>query len=242
MNMKTLLAYLGLVSFTLFIGCTKEAPSPEVNNHAAPAAGAVNPTTPEGSHPAPSAPVAGAPGAPAVPVPAAPTSGAPAAKPAAPPIVVRLPYNITPTEKQKGELEKIQKKYGEQLETARVAVANALTEEQKKARIEAGAKARVAGKTGKDLVDAINNAAKITPDQQKKLMAAQQDLAKVSQEMNKEMMALLTPEQREELKKKAEELRKNNPSPGKPVNAGKPGAKPPTKKAATGKPGVKPKF
>lgn len=235
--MKTLLAHLGLLSLTFFVGCTKETPPPAVTEQAAPAPGA-----PGAINPVPGTPGAPVAGAPAVAVPVAPNSGTPAARPATPPIVVRLPYNLTPTEKQKGELEKIQKKYGEQMETARSAVANALTDEQKKARMEAATKARAAGKTGKDLVDAINNAGKVTPEQQKKLMAAQQELAKVSQEMNKEMMALLTPEQKEEMRKKAEELRKNNPQAGKPVNAAKPGTKPPVKKAATGKAGVKPKF
>ncbi len=192
MKTQTLLTQLVLIPLVFFISCTKEAPpAPAINTQGAPSAGAVPPP--------------GAPGA------INPVAGGPVTPPP-PQMMVRLPYNIAPTDKQKVELEKIQKKYGDKLEAARKGVANSISDEQKRARMEAGMKARAAGKTGKDLVDAINNAAKLSPEQQKKLGAAQQELSQVSQEMNNEMMALLTPEQKEEIKKKAEEIRKNNPA------------------------------
>lgn len=68
-----------------------------------------------------------------------------------------------------------------------------LTAEQKKARAEAMKKAKEEGKTGKEMMKAIQAAAELTPEQK----SAMDEARKIQGEMTKKVFALLTPEQRE---------------------------------------------
>lgn len=68
-----------------------------------------------------------------------------------------------------------------------------LTAEQKKARAEAIKKAKEEGKTGKEMMKAVQGAVELTPEQK----SAMDEARKIQGEMMKKVFALLTPEQRE---------------------------------------------
>ena len=78
-----------------------------------------------------------------------------------------------------------------------------LTDEQKAARRDAQKAAKQAGKKGKEAQDEVTAALKLTAEQQKKMDEAQKELNAARGEMNKEIAALLTPEQQDKLGVKA---------------------------------------
>lgn len=82
-------------------------------------------------------------------------------------------------------------------ETAELRKKAALTPDQQKARKEAMEKAKTEGKEGRELYAAVRNVVKLTPDQE----AAMKELRKVQGAMMKEIMGLLTNEQKEKLGK-----------------------------------------
>jgi hypothetical protein len=133
------------------------------------------------------------------------TSGAPNAQAHS---NINLPFNIEPSPSQKLELDKIRVEYEEKLRTAQEAVGKTIPLAKQKLRMEAANKARAAGKIGKDFIDAIENVAKLSPEEQKNFQEAQAALSKIGQEVSSKLQALLTPAQKDQVKKRAEELKK----------------------------------
>jgi len=127
------------------------------------------------------------------------------------PRVAMFPFNLQPTEAQKAELDKIDAKYADKIIAARNAMANVLTPEQRKARMEAAQKAMKEGKKGKDFMDAMEHAAHMTPDQEKKMKDTQTQMIQLSQEMQGEIQKLLTEEQKKEIGEKIKAMSQNRP-------------------------------
>ena len=75
-----------------------------------------------------------------------------------------------------------------------------LTAEQKKARQEAAKTAKAAGKKGKEVKEAEDAAAPLTEDQKTKQAAAQKESRSLEKELKEKAMAVLTPEQKEQIK------------------------------------------
>lgn len=115
--------------------------------------------------------------------------------------IFNLPAGIKPSDAQKTQLQNLRNKFGSRLEKAQLTVFNITTEEQRQARIKAANLAQKEGKKGKEMLDAINNAAPNTPEQNKRLSAAQLEFNQVTKEIRIEIAALMTPKQKEELKK-----------------------------------------
>jgi hypothetical protein len=83
-------------------------------------------------------------------------------------------------------------------------LADVLTPEQKKARKDAVAAAKAAGKKGHDLDKAATAAVTLTADQQAKKKDIAKDGAALHKELKDKVVALLTPEQQDQVKKNAE--------------------------------------
>ncbi len=75
-----------------------------------------------------------------------------------------------------------------------------LTDEQKKARNEANAKNKADGKTGKEAAAAVAAALALTPEQQKTQAELQASTKELSRNLNQDVQALLTAEQKAKLK------------------------------------------
>jgi len=94
-----------------------------------------------------------------------------------------FPFNIQPNDSQKKELERIDDKYADKIMNARNAMANIITPDQRKARMEASQKAQKEGKKGKDFMDAIQQSMHMTPDQEKKMKDTQTEFIELSKKM-----------------------------------------------------------
>lgn len=119
------------------------------------------------------------------------------------------------TEDQLAKFGKLKEEYGPKVKEAREGmqkVMASLTDEQKKARNEAMKAAHEAGKKGPEAMKAGLDAMKLT-DEQKKSLEAPSALAK---EFYEKAMELLTPEQKEQLKKSWGGPGKREGRPGKP--------------------------
>lgn len=108
------------------------------------------------------------------------------------------------TDEQKAKVEEVKKEFAPKMEEASKKMQGILSEDQKKARDEAMKEARDAGKTGRDVWQAGLAAAKLTDEQKSKLADASKDLMSVAQERREKLLAILTPEQKEEAQKKFE--------------------------------------
>lgn len=108
---------------------------------------------------------------------------------------------ITVTAEQKAKLCEIQKQFGPKL----VGLGNKreaiYTPEQKKVIAEAVKEARAAGKKGKELHQAIDEAAKPTAEQKAKLAEAKAEIGQAYKGLSVALQGVLTPEQKEQLKK-----------------------------------------
>ena len=83
-----------------------------------------------------------------------------------------------------------------------------MTDEQKKASKEAMDKARADGKRGKEVWDAGQAAVKLTPEQKTKMDEAKKASEALDKELREKVDAFLTQEQKDQLKKMREEMRK----------------------------------
>lgn len=138
------------------------------------------------------------------------------------PRVAMLPFNIQPTESQRAELDKIDAKYGEKVINARNAMGSIMTPEQRKSRMEAAQKAMKEGKKGKDFMEAMERAAHMTPDQEKKMKEAQNTLMQLSQEMQSEIQKLLTDDQKKTIEERIKMMSQNRPGATTPGGAARP--------------------
>ncbi len=120
----------------------------------------------------------------------------------APPLAMLKGLDLSPD--QKAKLEALRKEYQPRLSDGKL-FESVLTPEQKKARREAAKAAKAAGKCPKEIQQAVTAAVTLTPDQKTKLAEARKQLGPIYKEFREKIMALLTPEQREQLKKKWEQ-------------------------------------
>ena len=102
------------------------------------------------------------------------------------------------TDDQKAKVKKLRKEYGPKLKAAADGI---LTADQKEARDDAIKAAKDAGKKGPEVFKAAMQAVKLTDDQKAKLEEVMKPLHK---EVHEKLMAILTPEQKEQLKQKCE--------------------------------------
>jgi Spy/CpxP family protein refolding chaperone len=118
------------------------------------------------------------------------------------------------TADQKAKLEELKKEYGPKFKEARQKADSILTEDQKKARSEARKAAQAAGKKGPEVWKDAQAAMKLTDEQKAKLAEARKTGAALGKEVHEKVMALLTPEQKEQLKKAREGMRARGPGRG----------------------------
>jgi len=121
--------------------------------------------------------------------------------------VEKMLAGLTLTDEQKSELDKVKNEFGPKLVEA-LKKTDVLTPEQKKARDEAFKAAKAAGKTGKELKEAAEAAVKLSDEQKARLKEARAAVTDLQKELDKRVMSLLTADQKEQLKKKAQEARK----------------------------------
>jgi Spy/CpxP family protein refolding chaperone len=100
------------------------------------------------------------------------------------------------TDEQKAKLKELHKEFGPKFKAAADSI---LTDEQKKARDDAVKEAKAAGKKGPEVWKAAMQAEKLTDEQKAKLHEVMTPLHK---QFHEKLMALLTTEQREQLKQK----------------------------------------
>ena len=104
------------------------------------------------------------------------------------------------TAEQKTKIDAAKAEHGPKLKAAAEKVAKALTPEQRKARQEAMAAAKSAGKKGKEAADAVKEALKLTPEQEKALAEAETELKDCNAAFAKAVADVLTAEQKEKAK------------------------------------------
>ena len=134
-------------------------------------------------------------------------------QPAKEPPAVQLPKDITLNDEQKTKVAELEKEYGPKMKELREKLDKALTEEQKKARHDAMTEAREKGKEGKrgkELHQAINDAMKLSEEQQKKYDETDKQITALRLEILEKVKPLLTDEQKEKLPKRAAAARKPN--------------------------------
>ena len=113
------------------------------------------------------------------------------------------------TSDQKTAVEALKKEYGPKLKEVHQKVEGILTPEQKKARAEALKAANAAGKKGPDLHKAVVAAVKLTDDQKSQMDAARKDVQALQKEVRGKLMAILTPEQKNQLKQQMQKHREH---------------------------------
>jgi acetyl esterase/lipase len=104
------------------------------------------------------------------------------------------------SEDQKAKVDEIRNKYVPKLEETQKKQMGIFTEEQMQARREAFRAAREAGKEGQEAREAAEAAFKLTDDQEKQLATIQKERADLTAQIQSELRALLTREQRNQLR------------------------------------------
>ena len=104
------------------------------------------------------------------------------------------------TENQRARVEELRKKYLPQLVEIQKKHGGILTDQQRQAQREAFRVAREAGKQGAELRSAVDAAVKLTDEQKEKLATLQKERNDLFAEIQKELRALLTDEQRKQLR------------------------------------------
>lgn len=112
------------------------------------------------------------------------------------------------TAQQQQQVEQVRAELRPQLEEVLEKLRDLLTEEQRQAAEDAVRKAREAGKKGRAFFVAVETAVKLTDEQREKVNKLGQQTLKLSRQMVKKIMGVLTPEQQENLKKKLRPPRK----------------------------------
>jgi len=112
----------------------------------------------------------------------------------------QIPKEITLTAEQRKQLDELIATYGPKLEAFQKQRDEVLSEEQRKSASEARKAGQTAGKTGKELQQAVDEAMKLTPEQKTKLDVIRKESAPLGKEIRLKVQEVLTPEQREVLK------------------------------------------
>lgn len=115
--------------------------------------------------------------------------------------VDRMTEGLTLTDDQKAKLGELKKEFGPKLMEAMKKM-DVLTPDQKKARNEAVKAAAAAGKDKKEAWKAGEAAVTLTDDQKAKLEEGKKVIAPLEKELREKAIAVLTPEQQEQVKKK----------------------------------------
>ncbi len=115
------------------------------------------------------------------------------------------------TDDQKTKLEALKKEYQPKNKEAFAKVDSIATAEQKKARDEAMKAAKKAGKNGREIMEAGRAAMKLTDDQKTKMQEARKAMDNLNKELNDKAMNLLTPDQKELLKKMQPQRKNHKP-------------------------------
>ena len=110
--------------------------------------------------------------------------------------VFQLPKEITLTDDQKTKLEALKKEHSPKLAELAQKLDEGLTDDQKKARKEAGDKARADGKKGKELQAAVDAALNLTDEQKKKRAEVQPEMTKLQLSIKEQIHAMLTDDQK----------------------------------------------
>jgi Spy/CpxP family protein refolding chaperone len=118
------------------------------------------------------------------------------------------------TADQKAKLEELKKEYGPKFKEVWQKMDSILTEDQKKARAEARKTAEAAGKKGPEVWKAAQAAVNPTDEQKAKLAEARKAMAALGKEVHEKVMAVLTTEQKEQLKKSRQAMRGRGPQRG----------------------------
>ena len=105
------------------------------------------------------------------------------------------------SEEQKANFKELWKGYMPKLKAVGEKMGDILTEEQKTARAEARKAAIEAGKKGKEIRDAVQDAVKLTDEQKAKFAELRKERQALRKELREKSMEIMTPEQKEILKK-----------------------------------------
>jgi len=119
------------------------------------------------------------------------------AKAAPTPAAFVLPTEITLSAEQQAKLDDLKKQYEAKLVEAQKKVNDVFTAEQKAARKTARKDAVAAGKKGKELGAAVDAAVQLSEEQKSNFATAQKEARKLQAEVRKEVIALLTAEQKQ---------------------------------------------
>ncbi len=134
---------------------------------------------------------------------AGPKGGKVAQRVVAFPPVFKLPDAIVLTAEQQTKMDELKTKYSDKLREAAGKVDEIYTNEQRKAMRGARKTAVTEGKKGKQLKAAVEAAVQLSPEQQQKMSDAQKTLTDLQKEVRKQVVGLLTDEQKEHIKVKA---------------------------------------
>ena len=115
-------------------------------------------------------------------------------------LVDKMVQGLTLTDAQKASLADVKKEYGPKL-VAAIKKMDVKTPEQKKAGAEAAKEAKAAGKKGKEVAQAVAAAVTLTDAQKTQLADAKKAKGALEKDLRKKVLAALTPEQKQELKK-----------------------------------------
>ena len=124
--------------------------------------------------------------------------------------IERVVAGLTLTDDQKAKLDTLKKEFDPKL-TEAMKKTDVLTPEQKKAREAAAKAANAAGKTKKEINQAVAAAVTLTAQQKGQQAEAKKQMSTLERELREGVMAALTAEQKEQLKTKPKERKK----PGK---------------------------
>jgi Spy/CpxP family protein refolding chaperone len=122
--------------------------------------------------------------------------------------MMRMLRGIELTADQKAKLQKIEKEMRPKFAELRKKADAILTPEQKKARAEAMKNAREEGKRGRELFQAAREAVKLTDKQKEETAKVRKEMGELFTQVRNKLMEVLTPEQKEALKKRMQERRR----------------------------------
>lgn len=121
----------------------------------------------------------------------------------------RMLKGLNLADDQKAKLEELKKEYGPKLKDDRQGLESILTADQKKVRDEALKAAKAAGKKPGEAWKEVKEAVKLTDEQKAKLADNRKDMKALHKEIHEKILALLTQEQQDQLKKIREERKEH---------------------------------
>ncbi len=115
-------------------------------------------------------------------------------------VAVRLPKTLNLNEEQQAKVAEVNKEYGPKLAELRKKMTSIIPPETQKARREAFAAARKAGKKGKELQEAVSAAIKLTDEQKKDVAEVQTAMRALQKEARDKVVSVLTDEQKKQFR------------------------------------------